>query len=63
MKKIGFIDYHIDEWHANNYPKWIRESSRKNEKRVRADKLGIKRSFACQPGQKIIIQKKPGLTS
>ena len=30
MTKIGFIDYHIDEWHANNYPNWIRESSRKN---------------------------------
>lgn len=30
MKKIGFIDYHIDEWHANNYPAWIRESSRKD---------------------------------
>ena len=27
MKKIGFIDLHIDEWHANNYPQWIRESS------------------------------------
>lgn len=25
MKKIGFIDYFIDEWHANNYPTWIRE--------------------------------------
>ena len=24
-KKIGFIDLHIDEWHANNYPGWIRE--------------------------------------
>ncbi len=23
-KKIGFIDLHIDEWHANNYPAWIR---------------------------------------
>ncbi len=23
MKKIGFIDYYIDEWHANNYPAWI----------------------------------------
>ncbi len=20
MKKIGFIDYYLDEWHANNYP-------------------------------------------
>ncbi len=27
MKKIGFVDYSIDEWHANNYPRWIRESS------------------------------------
>ena len=26
-KKIGFIDLFIDEWHANNYPKWIRESA------------------------------------
>lgn len=23
MIKIGFIDYHLDEWHANNYPKFI----------------------------------------
>ena len=27
MKKIGFIDYYIDEWHANNYPQMIRDSS------------------------------------
>ncbi|MBR2427780.1 MAG: Gfo/Idh/MocA family oxidoreductase [Lentisphaeria bacterium] len=25
-KKIGFIDLFIDEWHANNYPGWLRES-------------------------------------
>ena len=25
--KIGFIDYYLDEWHANNYPQWIREAS------------------------------------
>jgi len=31
MKKIGFIDYFIDEWHANNYPKMIRESSLKGK--------------------------------
>ncbi|MDD5483636.1 MAG: Gfo/Idh/MocA family oxidoreductase [Kiritimatiellae bacterium] len=31
MKKIGFIDYFLDEWHANNYPKWIRESSFKDK--------------------------------
>jgi len=31
MKKIGFIDYYIDEWHANNYPDWIRKSSFKEK--------------------------------
>ena len=25
--KLGFIDYYLDEWHANNYPQWIREAS------------------------------------
>lgn len=29
MKHIGFIDYYIDEWHANNYPAWIRENAAK----------------------------------
>lgn len=23
--KLGFIDYYLDEWHANNYPAWIQE--------------------------------------
>ena len=31
MKKIGFIDLYIDEWHANNYPKWFREAPRAGE--------------------------------
>ena len=26
-KKIGFIDYYLDEWHSNNYPKMISEQS------------------------------------
>ena len=30
-KKIGFIDLFIDEWHANNYPKWFREAPRAAE--------------------------------
>ena len=25
MKTIGFIDYYLDEWHANNYPRIIKE--------------------------------------
>ncbi|MWV47140.1 hypothetical protein GRF59_26450 [Paenibacillus sp. HJL G12] len=27
MKKIGFIDYYLDEWHANQYPGWIRNAT------------------------------------
>ncbi len=25
MKTIGFVDYYISEWHADNYPVWIKE--------------------------------------
>lgn len=25
--KIGFIDYYLDEWHANNYPRFIKEAT------------------------------------
>ncbi len=25
MKKIGFVDYYLSEWHANNYPAWLSE--------------------------------------
>lgn len=28
MKKIGFVDYCMDEWHANNYPAWIEEANK-----------------------------------
>lgn len=27
MKKIGFIDYYLDEWHANNYPEFFRQAA------------------------------------
>ena len=26
MKKIGFVDYYLSEWHANNYPTWMAEA-------------------------------------
>ena len=29
MKKIGFVDYYVSEWHANNYPAWIKDASEK----------------------------------
>ncbi len=28
MKTIGFVDYYISEWHANNYPAWIEAANR-----------------------------------
>lgn len=27
MKKVGFIDYYLDEWHANNYPEFLKNRS------------------------------------
>lgn len=30
MKKIGFIDYYLSEWHANNYVGWLKEEADKN---------------------------------
>ncbi|QHW35028.1 hypothetical protein GZH47_10775 [Paenibacillus rhizovicinus] len=27
MKTIGFIDYFLDEWHAEHYPAWIEQAS------------------------------------
>lgn len=27
MKKIGFVDYYLDEWHANNYPEFLKKQS------------------------------------
>ena len=27
MHKIGFIDYFLDEWHAEKYPGWIEKAS------------------------------------
>ncbi len=31
MKKIGFIDHSIDNWHADNFPRMIRDSVFKND--------------------------------
>ena len=27
MIKVGFIDYYLSEWHANNYPAWIKDAA------------------------------------
>ena len=26
MKRIGFIDHYVSEWHANKYPAWLKEA-------------------------------------
>jgi len=31
MKKIGFIDHYIDNWHSNHFPQMIRDSALNNE--------------------------------
>ncbi len=28
MKTVGFVDYYLSEWHANNYPAWIEAANR-----------------------------------
>jgi len=27
MKKVGLIDYYLDNWHASNLPKWLRDET------------------------------------
>ncbi|MBO0991757.1 hypothetical protein [Bacillus sp. SD088] len=34
MKKVGFIDFYLDEWHANNYPTWIRENAKRTGREI-----------------------------
>lgn len=34
LKKIGFIDYYLDEWHANQYPAWIRENAKEHQRKM-----------------------------
>jgi hypothetical protein len=34
VKKIGFIDLFLDEWHANNYPAWIRANAQSSGRDV-----------------------------
>ena len=48
--KIGFIDYFIDEWHANNYPAWIREAS------GGADTIALAWAMTDKPGGRTAAQ-------
>jgi predicted dehydrogenase len=64
MKKIGFIDLSIDEWHANNYPAWIRQDRRgaefelfmAYEEKPNPNGLDLARwceKFECRPARSI----------
>ena len=41
MKKIGFVDFYLSEWHANNYPVWIKEACEKT-----GDEFEVKYAYA-----------------
>ena len=43
MKTIGFIDLYISEWHANNYPTWIKKAAD-----ALGEELAVKYVFAEQ---------------
>ena len=45
MKNIGFIDYYLSEWHANNYPAWIDNACRE---------LGLEYRVAYAWGEKTV---------
>lgn len=51
MKKVGFIDYYLDQYHALNYPHWIKERSNGSMEVAYAwamiDKPGGKPNKAC----------------
>lgn len=29
MKRVGFADFYLSEWHANNYPRWMAQANEK----------------------------------
>lgn len=46
MIRLGFIDYFLDEWHANNYPDWLRRQAE-----ARGIKLDLGYAWAdCERG-------------
>ena len=53
MKKIGFIDYYLSEWHANNYPAWIRKA---------CEEMGIEYEVAYAWGE-IEVSPRDGVTN
>ena len=53
MKKIGFIDYYISEWHANNYPELIAGA---------CEKLGVNYEVAYAWAE-LDVSPKDGITT
>ncbi len=50
MKKIGFIDYYLSEWHADNYPAWIDEVSAKKGFDYRVEYAYAERDISPRDG-------------
>jgi hypothetical protein len=46
MKTVGFIDYFLNEWHANEYPAMIKEYNEKNGLVI------CRRKYRCPKEQK-----------
>jgi Oxidoreductase family, NAD-binding Rossmann fold len=59
MKKIGFIDHYIDNWHSNHFPQMIRESAFKDE-----FEIALAWEETTPPGKKPLVEwcKEYGVT-
>ena len=51
MKKIGFVDYYISEWHANNYPAWLREMCEKDGREYELSYVWAEREVSLLDGK------------
>ncbi len=51
MKKIGFIDHYINNWHADNFPRMIQESAFKDEFQI-----ALAWEETTPPGKKPLVE-------
>jgi hypothetical protein len=51
MKKIGFIDHYIDNWHSNHFPQMIRDSVFKND-----FEIALAWEETTPPGKKPLVE-------
>ena len=51
MKTIGFVDYYVSEWHANNYPAWIASLCEEMNMEFRVDYAWAERDTSPVTGE------------